>query len=548
MAGQALLRWIAGKALGLPPRRSGRLAIERDLAVPMRDATVLLADRYYLPDDPTAPVVLMRSPYGRSGMFGMLGALLAERGFQVVAQSVRGTAGSGGTINPMRQEKDDGADTIDWVRAQPWFSGKLYGFGGSYLGNVLWAMAAAAPNRLDGLSMSVTLSNFRDELLGFGGYTQGGTLAWTQTMQAVTQPAGTKRPRRGSMPKLDHAHAQLPVGAIDQAAFGKQVTWWQDWTSHDPEDPWWQAMDYSAAVPALAAPVSMVAGWQDIFLPHQLRDFTARQAAGRPVWLTIGPWTHAAPGGMIAGLKDAIATFSALHKGKPPHTDRGRVRLFLQEAGEWRDYPTWPPPRARTMTLHLRGGGRLDAEASEDDEGLTGFVYDPADPTPALHGPQLMASSRKRDMSALEAREDTISFTSDPLEADLDAIGPVTAELTVRSDRAHTDFFVCLCDVDAKGLPKQVCDGYLRLRPGKPAADADGVRRITIECWPTAYRFRRGHRLRLIIASGAHPRFARNLGTGEPLSTGTAMVIAHQEVLHGKDYPSRISLTVVPEG
>ncbi len=37
---------------------------------------------------------------------------------------------------------------------------------------------------------------------------------------------------------------------------------------------------------------------------------------------------------------------------------------------------------------------------------------------------------------------------------------------------------------------------------------------------PIAHRFRAGSRIRVLIAGGSHPRFARNLGTGEPLLTG----------------------------
>ena len=147
-------------------------------------------------------------------------------------------------------------------------------------------------------------------------------------------------------------------------------------------------------------------------------------------------------------------------------------------------------------------------------------------------------------MSALERRRDTVAFTSAPLTSDLEAIGPVRAELYVRSDRLHTDFYVCLCDVDPAGRPLQVVDGYLRLRPGEAAGDSSGARRIEIECWPTAWRFRRAHRLRLIVASGAHPRYARNLGTGEPLGTGTRMLSARQEILHDLAHPSALCLTL----
>jgi putative CocE/NonD family hydrolase len=540
-----LVRWLIGKTAGLPPRLAGGLAAERDIAVPMADGCDLLADRYWPHDMPGAPVVLMRSPYGRGSMFGMLAALLAERGFQVVVQSVRGTAGSGGIFDPMRQEKADGADTVRWVRAQPWFAGKLFTFGGSYLGNVQWAIAAAVPELIDGMAMSMTLSNFRDEILGFGGFTQGGTLAWSQTLQMLTRPAGTRRPSRRSMPKLDRAHGHLPVGAVDREALGKTVSWWQDWTGHDdPDDPWWRAIDHSAAVSRLDAPVSMVAGWQDIFLPFQLKDFASRQAAGQPAWLTIGPWTHAAPGGMIAGLKSAIVLFNDLREGAAGLPDHAPVRLFLQQADEWREYPSWPPPDAEARSLYLDSGHRLTWRPPTRDDVLADFTYDPADPTPAVHGPQVMGGSRGRDMAKLETRADTVSFTSPPLAADLDVIGPVDVDLAIRSDRENTDFFVCLCDVDGRGRARQVSDGYLRLRSGRPAGDATGVRHINLECWPTAYRFRKGNRIRLIVAGGAHPRFARNLGLGEPLQSATSLAKAHQEILQTATASSQVRIMV----
>ena len=544
MAGGGLVRWIAGKILKLPPRTHGRIGADKGFAVPMRDGVTLIADRYYPADQAAGPVVVMRCPYGRTGPFGIMAQLLAERGFQAVVQSVRGVGGSGGIFDPMRQEAADGADTLAWIKAQPWYAGQLFTFGGSYLGNVQWAMASEAGDGIHGMALQVTLADFREELVGSGALTLAGTLNWTSLMQmlvAMKPGEKMKRPVKGA---LDGVFAHLPIGTIDQAAFGKTVHWWQDWVNHeDPEDPWWRPIDHRAIVPALAAPTTMVGGWQDIFLPFQIHDFAARQAAGRPAWLTIGAWTHAAPGGMFEGLRQAIQLFTALRDGRAPHAGRQPVRLFVQGLKQWREYPSWPPPGATPLTLHLGADGTLGAEPPP---GVSTYVYDPADPTPSLHGPVLMGGAKVRDMSALDARGDTVSFTGAPLDRDTDVIGPVKVELSVRSDREHTDFFACLCEVDAKGRPLQICDGYIRLRPDRPAADASGVRRIAIDCWPTAYRFRRGNRIRVIVASGAFPRYARNLGTGEPMATATAMVTAHQEILHGVTQGSSITLSIVP--
>ena len=532
-----MLRWMMGKALRLPGRGNGTVIVDSDIRCAMRDGVELLADRYHSPATPNAPVVLMRTPYGRGALFGIMAGLMAERGLQVIVQSVRGVSGSGGQLDPMRQERRDGSDTIDWLKEQPWVGDMLFTYGMSYLGNVQWAMAMDRADAIDGMALGVTLSNFSRELRGFGGLAMAGMLGWTQTMRTVSSEGGRGARRRP--PSLATHFNHLPLGTIDSAAFGEAVPHWQAWMAHDdPADPFWQAMDYSPAVTRTTASTLMVGGWRDIFLPFQIDDFCARQAAGLESWITIGPWTHASPGNMIAGLKDAIIGFPLLAKRQSPAPGRDRVRLFIEGAKQWRDYPSWPPPGGTELRLHLHSDARLDV--ADAGAGVSRYTYDPANPTPAVHGPALMGGKKFRDMAALDARADTLSFTGDVAEAACEIIGPVSVELAVRSDRAHTDFYACLCDVDARGRANQMCDGYVRLTPDKAPADADGVRRITITCWPTAWRLAKGHRLRLIVASGAHPRYARNLGTGEPMATCTAMVTAQQEVLHGVEVGSTL--------
>jgi len=272
----------------------------------MRDGVVLLADRVYAHGREAAPVVLMRSPYGRGALFGLIARLFAERGLQVVVQSCRGTFDSGGSLDPMRQEQADGLDTVDWIRSQPWFPGRLYTYGVSYLGFAQWAIAKPAGEKIDGMALNVTLSNFRDETLAFGGSTLEGSLAWMSMMQlpkkrglsGILQVLSSSR--RAAQLSLIHNH--LPLKDLDQLATGERVSWWQDWVGHDdPEDPWWSAVDHSATVADVMVPTTMIGGWRDIFLPHQIRDFEAMQAAGRDVWLTVGPWVHATQAGWQRG-------------------------------------------------------------------------------------------------------------------------------------------------------------------------------------------------------------------------------------------------------
>jgi putative CocE/NonD family hydrolase len=150
-----------------------------------------------------------------------------------------------------------------------------------------------------------------------------------------------------------------------------------------------------------------------------------------------------------------------------------------------------------------------------------------------------------RDNRQLEARGDVLTYTTGPLPDDLDIVGRATATLYVRSSLEHTDFFVRLCDLHGqRGKSMNVCDGIVRLGTDTGERHADGTRHITIELWPNAHRFKKGHSIRVQVSSGSHPRYARNLGSGEPLATSTTYRVADQEVIHDPDHPSAIALPV----
>jgi len=136
---------LIGRLLHLPPAQTHNIAITRDIQIPMPDGAVLLADHYAPRGGSELPTLLVRSPYGRKGFFSALTALpYAERGYQVLIQSCRGTAGSGGQFRYARHEHDDGLATIAWIKQQEWFSGELAILGASYLGFVQWSVAPDA--------------------------------------------------------------------------------------------------------------------------------------------------------------------------------------------------------------------------------------------------------------------------------------------------------------------------------------------------------------------------------------------------------------------
>jgi putative CocE/NonD family hydrolase len=528
----------------LPPAHTRALEVERDLRTPMPDGAVLLADRYRPRGDGRAPIVLIRSPYGRRRAAGLVGRVIAERGYQVVVQSVRGTFGSGGTFDAFRHEAADGRATLEWLTAQPWFTGRVMMTGASYLGYVQGAVAAGAPACLTALAPQVTASQFRTPLYPGESFAFDSAISWVHTMHHQEGRfwrvlSATLRQRRQLAGALDH----LPLSETDRVAVGRTVRFFQDWLEHsEPGDPFWQDIDHSRRMHTVTAPVHLLGGWYDLFLPEQLADYVALTRAGRTPHLTVGPWTHISPGLLGASLRESLAWFDA-HAGEHGSAPRRQpVRIFVMGSKRWLDLPDWPPPaRATRWYLHPGAGLATDPPAGSPPDRYT---YDPANPTPSVGGIVLGPHAGPRDNRRLESRPDVLVYTSGPLPTDHEVIGPVTAELHVTSSAEHTDFFARLCDVEPGGRSVNICDGLVRVRPGRFARGDDGTTLVRVELWPTAHCFRTGHRLRLQVSSGAHPRYSRNLGGGDPLGAATAPTISHQGVHHDPRHPSALVLPV----
>ncbi len=531
----------AGRALGLPAPLSRDVVVERDLEVTMPDGAVLLADRYSPRPDVPSPTVLVRSPYGRRGPVGLaFGRLLAERGLQAVVQSVRGTFGSGGTFDPF-DERDDGLATIDWLGRRPWHEGGIGMTGPSYLGLTQWSVARGAGDALTALTPSVTASNFHGQAHGSGTISLETGLSWIVMVTAQERrlaPVHILRRLRALPGLID----ELPVGGLDALASGADVPFFADWLAHpSPDDPYWTARDHSADVGDVTAAVQLVGGFSDIFLPWLLEDYRALVEAGREPQLMIGPWAHTSAELAKVSGREAIAWLRAHLLGDRRMLDPSPVRVWVGGAREWRSFDSWPPP-SESWTQHARAGAGLTVDAPDAGEGATRYRYDPADPTPSVGGPTLLARAPVTDNSELEARDDVIVFSSERLDEDTELIGPVSAVVCVRASGEHFDIFARVCDVLPSGTSLNVCDGLIRVDSGRFRPDDDGVHRVELDLWPVARRFPAGHRIRLQVSSGAHPRYARNLGTGEEPATAERMEVVEVEVLHDAEHPTSVTL------
>ncbi len=521
---------------------------EPDLRATMDDGAALLADRWVARSDRDRPqpTVLIRSPYGRKSIVGLLfGRLLAERGLQVVIQSVRGTFGSEGEFAPF-DERADGLATVRWLREQPWHRDAIGMFGPSYLGIVQWALAAEAGDDLLALAIGVSASQFHGQTYAGGSLTLESMASWLAIVEAQEGRfalLAINRSLRGLRARLD----ELPLGELDERVAGAPIPWFREaFESPGRDQAYWAARDFSARVAEVRAPVQFVGGWYDFLLPWMLEDYAALRAAGHHPQLRIGPWTHTAPGLASAGHRDGIAWLRAHLLDDQRLVREHPVKVLVtgeRSGGGWRELEDWPPPDTGERRLWLADPGRL-ADSPPLDAADRGdrYRYDPADPTPAVGGPVLLAREAVVDNRELEARADVLTFTSEPLGATSEAIGPVAVELWAKADSDFFDLFARVCDVDERGASLNVTDALVRVAPGAFERGPDGAWAVAFDLWPIGHRFAAGHRIRLQVSSGAHPRYARNPGTGEDPATATTLKAVEVELLHDRDHPSVLVL------
>ena len=187
----------------------------------------------------------------------------------------------------------------------------------------------------------------------------------------------------------------------------------------------------------------------------------------------------------------------------------------------------------------------------EPGEPADEFTYNPNDPVPTLGGNTLIIDYGVFDQGPAEDRPDVLSFTSDPVESDLELTGPISVTLYAATTAVDTDFTAKLVDVRPDGFAHNLQDGIIRARyrtsVREPSFVTPGeVYRYTIDLWATSHVIKPGHRVRVDISSSNFPRFDRNPNTGAALGVDTRLETARQTVHHSARYPSHITCRSFP--
>ncbi|WP_179394078.1 CocE/NonD family hydrolase [Lacticaseibacillus absianus] len=542
---------------GLLLQTPAPLPAPQEARVPMTDG-VELATTVQLPATP-GPVgtVFMRTPYGRQ-LYAQGLTHFAQRGFAVVIQDVRGRNDSDGVWQPMVHEEADGADALAWIAAQPWSSGKVGMFGGSYSGGVQWAAAASRSPHLTAMISQVTSGGPFDDMFYRNGAPLSAVASWLfATDERYFDPAKMQRTDWDELLKV------RPLRDIPVAGLGHEIPGYSQITAHQDYDAWHQAMDWPTRVTGMTVPVLIQSGWYDddgIGTTDALQA-TAGYPAGRQR-VILGPWLHGGNaqydlGPIHLGPHALRFDLDLIHQQWFDHWLNGfdngveqgpTVEYYVVHADRWMTAATFPPS-GTPRTWHLDATTAALTPSQPQQAASLQFDYDPSDPTPQLLDVSANEFEYPNDYAAVEARPDVVSFTSTPLAAPLVIAGWFDVEFDAASSAVNTDWVVRLTDVTPSGESLSIADQVMnaRFRAGlaHPSLLTPGqVEHYHLQTQKTAYQLAAGHRLRLDIASAADHLIFPNSNTAAGVE-GLTSVVAHQTIVTGPAAHSAVHFTEI---
>lgn len=522
--------------------------------VPMRDDVDLATDVYFAPGSfgSPRPVILVRTPYGKSGMGGLYSMLYSTQNYHLVVQDIRGTFDSpaGDDYMLFVDAYRDGVDTIEWILEQSWCNGKIASAGASALGINQYYYAGMNPNGLLAQSLMIATPDlYKTSIYQGGAFKESIATQWVM----MTSP--------------DNYEYQL-----DQLL------------AHPMKDIFYNStslfMDIGPTFKNVSVAGIHIGGWYDPFQKGTLDgymgydDLALPSAKGKQL-LIMGPFTHGFPGegkqgelvfptksvsgyDLYLDWEQKLFDYALLDK---PFPEGNRVAYYMMgdtknatvDANDYRYANDWPIPHTND-TWYLMANRELNKTGTGLQNLNITYQFDPRNPVPTIGGTNLVIASGPYDQSSLESRDDVLIFDSPTFTQPYEVIGNMWAHLYVKSNCTNTDFTVKISDVYPDGRSILISDGIINaMRREGFNATADPLKdvnyaEVDIDLWATAYQFNVGHQMRIAISSSNYPRFGVNPNTGETPKAYSYQYlqryIANNSVLVGPDYPSYIKLPV----
>ena len=565
--------------------------VERDLAIPMSDGTVLRgnlqrpADAAGRPVGTRLPVVVTITAYNKNvqdqagGIAGGDPAYLVQRGYLQLTVDARGTGSSGGTWCAFCAREDkDFAEVMTWAAKQPWSDGRTAMRGPSYMAIAQMFAAADRPPGLKAIFPQVPGADvYRDVVASGGALDVGFIPLWIGLVNgtAIIPPYLTATDPAGGI-------GTLVTHLLGNGAFSAQLLL----SAFGGGEPAYDGPFYTQRSPITVAsrittPTFLVAGQYDLFQRGTPLLYENLQRRGVPVKMVVGPWDHlqASAGtgleqagyGSLAELQ--LRWFDHYVKGLPGQRldEIAPLTTYEQGSGRWVRGTAWMPSTLSARTFRLSGTARTGGAAGGLTTGTptAGRTTVPAIPAQGLCTrsanqwtagilTQALASSPCLTNNAFNDSLGPV-FETAPLTSDLVVHGPLNARLWTSTPAGDGMLSVTVSDVAPDGTVSRLTGGWQVLshraldtgrsryvqgtlvqpwHPFTKAAQqplpAGTVAPVDVEVFPTRARIAKGHRLRVSVQGFDVPHLLPTVGSLLPS-------LVPMTVHTGPQYPSALS-------
>ncbi len=498
------------------------VVFEQNVPIRTRDGTVLRADVYRpdAPDGTKFPVLMSLSAYQKA-----LDRILPHeapfthverpepdwwvpRGYTVVFVDTRGTGTSPGQADIWSiQEARDYYDAIEWAADQSWSTGKVGLVGVSYYAITQWNVASLQPPSLTTIvPWEGWADMYRDSVFHGGVFNQGFYGGWWLDVRGKQLLENTR--------------------ADNSAALNEDLVY--NFLTHHMDSRWWDDVKARAQFDKITVPLYSSGNWEG--WNHHMRGnidgFVRSASTSKKLQMHTGGHTDAfyADEGKHELLRWYDYWLKDIDTGimdEPP------VKLCIrtgEEACTWRFENEWPIARTEYRTYYLTG----------EPAGVVGN---------AVHDVKLSTSAPRRERALTYAagpeayqrarrQLPTVSFTTEPLAADVEITGHINLVMWVSSETDDMDVFAFLRKVNPDGSVVTATRGILQAShrkldpelstPYRPYHTHDEEQKlapgevvpIEVEIWATSMVFEAGSRIRLDVNAhdGSHYFAAYNLG------------------------------------
>ena len=578
-----------------------------EVMIPMRDGARLYT-QVYAPAQAAEklPILFLRTPYGVGSLNPQRIATalpeLTADGYIIVSQDIRGRFKSEGQFVMLRQPRDpqdkkaidestDAYDTIEWLLKNiPNHNGRV-GMAGTSYGAWLTVMGMLDPH--PALRAAVPQASPADMWIGDDFHHNGAfRLSYGFEYAYMMESSKEITDVTTVIDRFDAYEWYLelgPLSNVDAKYLHHRLPTWNDFVNHPDYDAFWKRQSFAPWLNRVTVPTLNVAGWwdqEDFYGPLKIYELLERHDSANKNFLVVGPWNHGGWsrgdgqklgridfGGATAAYyrRDVLARFLAYHLKAKGSLDLPEALTFRTGANKWMRHDTWPPKRhvvARRLYFQANGKLSFDPPPATAEPAFDSYISDPANPVPYRPRPIEARSGWStwlvEDQRFVDHRPDVLTWTSDPLPADVVVSGKIVANLFASTTGTDSDWIVKLIDVyPEKYQPDPKMSGFQLMIAGdvlrgryrnsfeKPEPIApNSVIRYEIGFPANDHVFLKGHRIMAQVQSTWFPVIDRNPQRFTPnifLAQESDFQRATQRVFRSGQHASYIAVPVVEE-